>query len=483
MADDDDGNLDDGTPHMNQIAAAFGAHGIGTGMFISMGHVALEDQPTPSPYAIQAQISYSGPIGGVDPASPRVFYSVNGSPFGSVPLTSSGGNDYTASIPAPARSIVRYYLKVSDLYGDSRTLPSDSSQPIAFLAGPTTTYLLHDFEADDGWIAGDPSDDATTGRWEWVVPQGSFVGNEPVQPGADHTPTGILCWVTQNPRGPSSSPGDFDVDNGHTTLFSAAFNALEAGPDPLVEYYRWYTNDLGSAPATDVWRVDLSNDGGGSWHSVESTPQSDNSWKRIVFFVKDVVPPSANMRLRFIAADTGQPSLVEAAVDDFRLLEFNAGVTAVGDASATELAFLPPAPNPASGRTRFSFRLPSRGAASLAIFDVSGRRVRALATGLMEAGPHEATWDGRDEAGTMVSSGLYFARLETPTGTLTRRVVRSSVGTDVGIWAMPSFLRRSLLRLTTVFAIVVPWSAAATQSDAQCALVATRCMPTAVATP
>jgi len=56
---------------------------------------------------------------------------------------------------------------------------------------------------------------------------------------------------------------------------------------------------------------------------------------------------------------------------------------------------------------------------------VSGRRVRALATGLMEAGPHEATWDGRDDAGQPAASGLYFARLETPTGTLTRRVVRS----------------------------------------------------------
>src|SRR6185295_9487294 len=54
IADDNDGNLANGTPHFNQIAAAFGAHGIGTGVFISIAHVPLEDQPTPSPYAVQA---------------------------------------------------------------------------------------------------------------------------------------------------------------------------------------------------------------------------------------------------------------------------------------------------------------------------------------------------------------------------------------------------------------------------------------------
>ncbi len=425
IADDDDGNLANGTPHSNQIAAAFGAHGIGTAAFISLGHVALEDQPTASPYAINAQIAYSGPFGGIDPASPRVFYSVNGGPFGWVPLGSIGGNDYVGSIPAPARSIVRYYLQVADQSGDARTLPLDVSQPNLFLAGPTTTALLHDFEADDGWRAGDPSDDATTGRWEWVVPQGSFVGSEPCQPGADHTPTGILCWVTQNPRGPSTNPGDFDVDNGHTTLYSAPFNALEAGPDPVIEYYRWYTNDLGSAPGTDLWRVDISNDAGNTWHSVESTPLSDNSWRRVAFFIKDYVTPSANMLLRYIAEDVGQPSLVEAAVDDFRLLAFDAGITAVGRGSAAALAFLPPAPNPSAARTRLAFTLPSPAVATLGIFDLSGRRVRTLAGGGLAAGPHEVAWDGRDDLGGMVASGLYFARLETAAGSLTRRIVRS----------------------------------------------------------
>jgi hypothetical protein len=424
IADDNDGNLANGTPHFNQIQSAFSAHGIGTGVFMTIAHVPLEDQPTPSPYAIAAQIVYSGPFGGIDPASPRIRYSVNGSPFGSAPLVHQGGNDYAGSIPAPARSIVRYYLSAADQYGATATLPRDVSQPNAFLAGPTSTFLLHDHESNAGWIPGDSFDDATSGRWQWVEPQGSVVGTEQCQPEDDHTPTGILCYVTQNPT-TDYSPGAHDVDNGHTTLYTSTFNGLMAGPDPLIEYYRWYTNDLGSAPGTDLWRTEISNDGGLSYLPVETTALSDNSWRRVVFFVKDYIPPTAIMRMRFIAEDTGQPSLVEAAVDDFRLLSFTAGITAVGGEPAPALAFAPPSPNPSRSGTRFSFQLPARGSASLAIFDLSGRHVRQLAGGLMTAGAHEATWDGRDEAGAAVASGLYFARLETPGGALTQRVVRS----------------------------------------------------------
>lgn len=424
IADDNDGNLANGTPHFNQIAAAFSAHGIGTGVFISMAHVPLEDQPTPSPYSIVAQIVYTGPVGGLDPASPCIRYSVSGSPFGTTPLVHIGGTDYVGSIPAPARSIVRYYLSVADQYGETRTLPRDVNQPFAFLAGPTSTYLLHDHESNAGWLPGDSFDDAVTGRWQWVEPLGSVLAGQQVAPEDDHTPTGILCYVTENPF-IDFSPGAHDVDNGHTTLYTSTFNGLVAGPDPLIEYYRWYTNDLGSAPGTDLWRTEISNDGGLSYLPVETTSSSDNSWKRVVFFIKDYIPPTAIMRMRFIAEDTGQPSLVEAAVDDFRLLSFTAGITAVAGEPAPALAFALPSPNPSRGGTRFTFQLPASGSASLAIFDLSGRRVRQLSTGLLAAGPHEANWDGRDEGGAAVASGLYFARLETANGTLTQRVVRS----------------------------------------------------------
>jgi flagellar hook assembly protein FlgD len=49
---------------------------------------------------------------------------------------------------------------------------------------------------------------------------------------------------------------------------------------------------------------------------------------------------------------------------------------------------------------------------TLSVFDVAGRRVRTLVDGWMRAGPHSSRWDGRDDGGRAVASGVYFARLE-----------------------------------------------------------------------
>jgi hypothetical protein len=82
-----------------------------------------------------------------------------------------------------------------------------------------------------------------------------------------------------------------------------------------------------------------------------------------------------------------------------------------GGASAA-LLLAAPWPNPTSGGASFAFGLPGDGDVRLALFDQQGRRVRTLARGSWPAGEHRVTWDGRDESGREVASGLYFARLE-----------------------------------------------------------------------
>ena len=57
------------------------------------------------------------------------------------------------------------------------------------------------------------------------------------------------------------------------------------------------------------------------------------------------------------------------------------------------------------------FELPGAASVSLAIYDVAGRRVRILVDERMPAGRHSVMWDGRDQRGLGVSSGIYFYRL------------------------------------------------------------------------
>lgn len=91
--------------------------------------------------------------------------------------------------------------------------------------------------------------------------------------------------------------------------------------------------------------------------------------------------------------------------------------------TSARLAFAGATPNPVRSGSRFTFELPAAGTASVELYDLSGRRVRALATGYFGAGPQSVTWDGRDESGARAAAGAYFARLATPLGQLTRRFV------------------------------------------------------------
>jgi flagellar hook assembly protein FlgD len=66
--------------------------------------------------------------------------------------------------------------------------------------------------------------------------------------------------------------------------------------------------------------------------------------------------------------------------------------------------------------------LPRAGVVSLAVFDVSGRRVRQLRSGVVEAGVHRVAWDGRSESGSPAAPGLYLVGLQVDGERRTKRV-------------------------------------------------------------
>jgi hypothetical protein len=92
-------------------------------------------------------------------------------------------------------------------------------------------------------------------------------------------------------------------------------------------------------------------------------------------------------------------------------------------APVASLFLAPPTPSPTSAGTAFRFGLPRDGEVTLTLFDQQGRRVRELARGMMPAGEHRVMWDGRDEAGRSVPSGLYFAKLNHDGRSLVTRLI------------------------------------------------------------
>jgi flagellar hook assembly protein FlgD len=68
-------------------------------------------------------------------------------------------------------------------------------------------------------------------------------------------------------------------------------------------------------------------------------------------------------------------------------------------------------PNPFNPLTTIRFVLPTASHATLEIVDVAGRHIRTLVDQSLAKGDHQVVWDGRDNHGNSVASGVYLYRL------------------------------------------------------------------------
>jgi flagellar hook assembly protein FlgD len=94
-----------------------------------------------------------------------------------------------------------------------------------------------------------------------------------------------------------------------------------------------------------------------------------------------------------------------------------------GDPGAQNNSFFlsPASPNPVRNSAEFRFGLAKDQKASLEIYNVLGQRVKSLVNGNLPAGNHKVKWNGCDQNGRKVSSGVYVYRLITGDNTYTRR--------------------------------------------------------------
>lgn len=80
-------------------------------------------------------------------------------------------------------------------------------------------------------------------------------------------------------------------------------------------------------------------------------------------------------------------------------------------------------PNPFNPDTRITYRLSASGFTSLSVHDQLGRRVRTLISQHQGSGDHAVVWDGTDDAGNVVPSGMYFYTLKTSTMAASKKMV------------------------------------------------------------
>jgi hypothetical protein len=413
--DDDDDNLFNHTPNWDLIIPAMDLHGLAPLDRMVILHQPLDDTDDFSnPYPVVVQLSYT-----LTPAisdSIFVMYKTQDDPnFQALVMQPTGNPDeYTASIPAQMpRTLVEYYISLTDLSHRTFTDPVFAPHPTYFfLVGqPMTIQLADSLEQATAWTVGAPDDDADTGIWERVDPNGTYsdsIPNYPYQPEDDHTlDPGVYCFVTgQHPLGDPNN-GANDVDHGRTSVQTPSYD-LSSYTNPVVEYYRWFTTNRN---IDDTFFVYISGDGGSNWIPLERLIFIENFWKRSRFLVNQVLSQTTDVRLRFVAADEGANSLVEGAVDDLTLYSFE--ITGVSNETPVPGRFglEQNYPNPFNGSTMILFDLPHRADAEIRIYDLAGRLVFTRNFSDLDAGSHSLVWNGKAYDGKPLSTGLYFMRL------------------------------------------------------------------------
>ena len=87
------------------------------------------------------------------------------------------------------------------------------------------------------------------------------------------------------------------------------------------------------------------------------------------------------------------------------------------------LSLQPNYPNPFNSQTIIRFALPVQGEVELSVFNLVGQQVATLVSGLRQIGSYSVQWDGQDDAGRDLASGIYLYRLQTEKLMETRRLL------------------------------------------------------------
>jgi hypothetical protein len=314
--DDTDGNINNGTPHYVQIANAFGAHNMDAPPLAALdisfpqGLPDIIDPDGGIEFEVEVAPITSTPVNG----SGRLHVN-NGGGFQQFPLIQNSATNFSASFPpTTCGTTVQFYVSFQAASGVTVTRPEDApaSSFSTISAEAVIVSFFDSFDTDTGWTI---SGNATDGQWERAIPNNGNRGDPPFD--AEETGAGV-CYVTDN--GNTATNNNTDVDGGSTILTSPILDAsVGVDQEAYLSYYRWYSNDFGGNPMSDVFVVDISNNGGSTWVNLETVgptgPEVSGGWIFKSFRVADFIPPTNNLRVRFNASDLGGGSVVEAGVD------------------------------------------------------------------------------------------------------------------------------------------------------------------------
>jgi len=435
IADDDDGNLANGTPHYKDIIECYHKHNIGPELFYinNFSHTCYENTDNcSSPYNIEFDFGDSlSVLGGPDSlfVEYRVIYGGVASESKTVPAVSKNNDmHYTAAIPPQKKySIVKYFIKVYNSGLADNTTFGDvfEANPFVFLVG-FNTVMKDDFESAANWSVGSQEDNAKHGIWERGEPYRFDLANWGVKgdyyfkPGENHTPNGNFYYSTgltfsKQYANNQDSVCKSLVPDGITTLTSPVFDLTQLN-NAYIEYYLFYKSYMYFiyeyfGYKRPVLITQLSNNGGQQWVTIDVDSMNGFSgWRKKMINFGDYLTKTSKcmIRLRYKVQHGYRMTMGSATIDDFEILT-DEPVNSVDGAVACTNA-LPVYPNPFIDHIRISYESGAEGLSSITISSLQGELIYQNEM-MSSPGINSFVWDGTDRENLPVPRGMYIYRI------------------------------------------------------------------------
>ncbi len=317
-----------------------------------------------------------------------------------IDVSTSGGNlapgettTVTVSIaPAAATLPVGLYTGLV-AFTNATTGDGDTVRPVNLQVGTVQTIYSWDLGTDPGW--------EREGEWAFGEPQGQGGQYGNPDPSSAYTGLNVLGY---------DLAGDYGNNLPEHALTTDAIDCSELQAVTL--RFRRFLNV--ERPAYDHAYVRASTDGT-TWTTIweNGGEITDDEWQQVEYDLSALADGEPTVFIRWVMGTTdGSWQYSGWNLDDIEIRGLRGGTTT--SAPDTPLAVTElqgAAPNPFNPRTEVRFTLARDGEASLTIHDARGRLVRVLQEGRLPGGEHTIAWNGTDQQGRRLGSGVYFARL------------------------------------------------------------------------
>lgn len=378
------------------------------GLSISHTPLASTDDQV-GPYEVIAGIQ------SVDPLiadSLVLHYSTGGAYVESLMTATGTPDEFHAFIPGQvANTEISYYISAADNNGRHADSPAGAPATVhSFLIGSLQTVFFEDFESGAiGWTHGGTQDD-----WQLGTPQGLAEDPSSAYSGSNVYGNDLT--------GLGSDTGKYEnfADNW---LRSPSIDCTDY-QDCKLSLQRWLAVERHNNYAWD--RASLHVNGTQVWESPSAAHMIETAWAFQEIDISAIADGNPAVQIEFQLHSDVSLTFGGWNVDDVELIGIGPGDptdVAVADGAPRRVVLHSNRPNPFNPVTTVSFELPVRQMVDLSIYDVSGRLVRTLVDGSMNAGTHEMVWDGRSATGEAGASGVYFYRLQAENFSETRKMI------------------------------------------------------------